>query len=414
MSIKLSRWMIAALIGFGLVLAIGACSEEEEEPKQSGTWITSDNSWDWAFFGQRLALDGDNLAVIAPGGSSQATNPSLSGLFTFTRDSATGAWTETGFNSVSTAGDSFGDSVAISGDQVMVGSRLFDVNPATDPNSNEGAVYFYTRGVTQGSLVLSKVIAGAGFLGGKVSMEGDVALASGQIGGVSGSGLLVFERDAGTRVWGMTGNIPNTVGVASLAQSGNLAIIGSISGNGPSNVTGSGVALVYQRDPGTGAWSEVAQLEADTPLAGQEFGYGVEIDGSYAAISTYSGSTGAETAFGEVYIFEDVGGTWTQVAKFTGDESAGLNYYGRSMALHGDRLLVSDTPQTGQAVQPVVLHEYRRDATSGVWSETNVLTTLNQSYQDSEGLDFSATEILIGEKSRYNMFAGAVNVMALP
>lgn len=96
-------------------------------------------------FGTSLSLSGSRIAVGAP--FSSGTPPILDVGQVYVHAFENGAWTENSYNIVNVpnqfrqAGMQFGASVAISGNDMIVGAPGEDVNGAT----NAGAVYFFRR-----------------------------------------------------------------------------------------------------------------------------------------------------------------------------------------------------------------------------------------------------------------------------
>ena len=112
-------------------------------------------------FGLSVAVSGDTVAVAAPSEDSNATgvngnqfNNSASAagaVYVFTRDTTT--WTQQAYLKASNTGadDRFGESVAVSGNTVVVGADSEDSNAtgvngnqADNSASNAGAVYVFT------------------------------------------------------------------------------------------------------------------------------------------------------------------------------------------------------------------------------------------------------------------------------
>ncbi len=139
----------------------------------------------------------------------------------------------------------------------------------------------------------------------------------------------------------------------SVSIDGDYAVIGApnaqvLSG---SSYVQSGSAYVYQRhDPGTPAdpnddfWLFQAQLIPTdlSSLSSDNFGYSVSISGDTVAVGAFGDDDVASYA-GAAYIFQkDAGGTdqWGQVQKLTHSLGEANNYFGYSVALDNDTLVV--------------------------------------------------------------------------
>jgi hypothetical protein len=153
-------------------------------------------------FGASVSLSGDMLAVGTPlrlqGDSSGAA---ASKVHIFTRTGTT--WTKQGdvTGSNTTAADSFGTSVAISRDTLVVGARS-EASTATGVNGDQGdgaaaagAVYLFIRdnnGWTQRAYIKASNTDTGDFFGGAVALSGDTlavgaASEASAIGGVNPS-----------------------------------------------------------------------------------------------------------------------------------------------------------------------------------------------------------------------------------
>lgn len=127
----------------------------------------------------------------------------------------------------------------------------------------------------------------------------------------------------------------------SVAISGNTAVVGAARApnpNNPSNVIGVQVAYVYERTgpPGSEVWSEQAILGSGI---GSGFGRAVAIDGDTIVIGAPKDS---EFGFdsGAAYIFVRDGAGWVQQAKLVPSNPQTSAYFGYSVAISGDTILI--------------------------------------------------------------------------
>ena len=108
-------------------------------------------------FGLAVAIDGDTIVVGADGEDSNGSAPTNNDLtssgaaYVFTRSGT--SWTQEGYLKASNlgAGDSFGASVGIDGDAVIVGATGESSDgsgPGNDTALNAGAAYIFTRSGT--------------------------------------------------------------------------------------------------------------------------------------------------------------------------------------------------------------------------------------------------------------------------
>ena len=166
----------------------------------------------------------------------------------------------------------------------------------------------------------------------------------------------------------------------SISGDGSIIVAGS-SYNDP-NGTDSGAAYVFEKSGST--WTQFQKIVASDGAASDHFGASVSVsrDGSTIAVgSPYDDTT---TDQGAAYIFEKVGGTWTQVQKIVqSDTLANSSFGGTGVELtdDGTTILVGasfhDTggTDTGRA--------YIFDkAANGTWSQTQILRASNGGASD--------------------------------
>ena len=237
-------------------------------------------------------------------------------------------------------GDLFGRSVAINGDDIVVGAPGHDLN-----GTESGAVYVFQNQNSVWSEV-AKLVATDGIsndrLGHSVAI-GDGYVIAGAIGtddnGFSSGAAYVFERDNGT--WSQQQKLTPANGDArkffgeAVAMSGEYAIIGA-PGIGFNNES-PGTAYIYQLIDAM--WTEIATLSPSDGAASDSFGISVAISDSIAVVGT-SQQNIAGQASGSVYVFQKNGGQWTQIDKLTASDAEARDFFGASVAVYQDELLV--------------------------------------------------------------------------
>jgi hypothetical protein len=134
-----------------------------------------------------------------------------------------------------------------------------------------------------------------------------------------------------------------------------------------------------------------------------QFGCAVAIDGDWAAIGAqYASPSGA------VYMFQRVGSSWLEMQKLTGNDPAGNNVFGFTLAMAGNVLVVGDpgSPSAGAA--------YVFENVGGVWSQTTKLLSGDPDPQDEFGIGVATTgdRILVSAPAddQHGQDAGAVYV----
>jgi hypothetical protein len=256
-------------------------------------------------FGYSVSLDGDTCVIGAVGDNDNGN--SSGSAYVFTRTGTT--WTQQAklLASDGESTDSFGKSVSINGDFIVIGAP-------SDDNSTGSAYVFERDGTTW--MQQTKLLASDGtptdHFGNSVSMSGDRIV----IGIIvyrddnSTESVYVFERDGTT--WTQTTQLvasdsePSRFG-NSVSIHGDDIIIGAPF----SGIYAYGAAYIFKYNGTT--WAQQVKLTGSgDPL--ESFGSSVSIDEEYA--TTIGMSIFNHT--GSVYIFKRNGTTWSLDAKLTG------------------------------------------------------------------------------------------------
>jgi len=274
---------------------------------QQQAYLKASNTDASDFFGFSVAVSGDTVVVGAPGEASNATGVDgnqgdnsafiAGAAYVFVRDGS-GNWAQQAYLKASNTnvGDFFGDSVAVSGDTVVVGADGEDSNatgvdgdPSDNSASSAGAAYVFVRDgsgnwAQQAYLKASNTDAGDNF-GTSVAVSGD------------------------------------TVVVGALFEDGNAT--GVDGDQGDNSATSAGAAYVFVRD-GSGTWSQQAYLKASNTDGGDNFGTSLAVSGDTVVVGANfeaSNATGVDgdqgdnsaDAAGAAYVFAapqfTVGGT---------------------------------------------------------------------------------------------------------
>jgi len=289
-------------------------------------------------FGVSVSLDGDTALVGASGDDDRgATSGST---YVFVRSGST--WTQQAKLTASdgAANDYFGISVSLSGGTALVGAWGDD-----DKGSGSGSAYVFTRSGTtwtqQAKLTASDGVASDSF-GSSVALSGDTALVSAFLdddrGSASGS-AYVFTRSGTT--WSQQAKLTAADGAGSdyfgisVALSADTALIGAYADDDKGGSSGS--AYVFTRSGAT--WSQQAKLTAADGAANDNFGYSIALSGDTALVGAYLDDDRGSNS-GSAYIFIRSGGSWSQQRKLTATDGAADDYFGYAVALSGDTALV--------------------------------------------------------------------------
>ena len=225
-------------------------------------------------------------------------------------------------------------------------------------------------------------------LGWSVAVDGDTlvigALGDDDTQNLSGS-AYVFTRVAGgwTQAGKLTASHPKEdAGFGhAVAVHGDTIVVGAYEDdyidpdNSSDNLTDSGAAYVFTK-PATG-WADMTQtarLTASDAAANDEFGTSVAVHGDTIVVGAPEEDTGAR---GSAYIFTRPADDWGNWSTLDADGKAGLtatlrgqlggDRFGRSVALHGDTVVVGayeeDDNDKGEA------YVFTKSAAIGVWDD---------------------------------------------
>ena len=151
---------------------------------------------------------------------------------------------------------------------------------------------------------------------------------------------------------------------ASLAIDGGTALVGAGGAvDSPRSV------YVFERVGGV--WTQTAKLT--TPDWGPQdyFGDSVSASGETLLVSAIRDDDRGNNC-GAAYVFEKVGGEWVQTAKLTGDDGEAYDNFGDEVSLHGDRALIGAWQDDDHGTDSGSAYVFER--AGGVWTQTAKLT----------------------------------------
>jgi len=239
------------------------------------------------------------------------------------------------------SGDLYGRNLALEGDSLVVGSIWHSSSPG------RGVAYVYQRNASHWDFVTELSAS-----------DGQAAANFGNAVGIDGTDIIVGDYQH------------------------------SLSGP-PTSVRSAGAAYVFSKSPA--GWTQTAMLSANDPTNNSQFGAAVDIRGNTALI----GSGGSAAA----YVFELVGGTWTQRQKLLPSfpDAFGLDgSFGEDVAIGDDFALVAASSHDTGSQNSGAVFAFKKTPTGYV--ETDVLTAPIPIFRGSFGasIDVSGDSVLIG------------------
>ncbi len=174
-----------------------------------------------------------------------------------------------------------------------------------------------------------------------------------------------------------------------VAVDGDTAVIGAYQDNG--NGADSGAAYVFTRNDGV--WDDGVKLTASGGAAYDNFGISVAVDGDTVVVGA-PGNDGAGADSGSVYVFVKPTGAWatsTETAKLTASDGAALDYFGYSVAVDGDTVLVGayqDDDEENDSEDSGSAYIFTKPNSSGGWADWDPMAdTETAKLTTSDGAD---------------------------
>ena len=366
-------------------------------------------------YGFSVALSRDGTMWIA--GGRYITDPSRSGYRTggarvYEWNGFTNDWVQVGQTLYGeNIDDRFGENVAISAD----GTRIAIGAPYNSSSGTRaGHVQIY-KPVNSNWTQRAKLTANDAFafdlFGGGVSIDGYTMVIGARLddddGNNSGS-AYVFTRGS-TFNWTQIAKLTASDGAAddyfgsSVSIDGDTIVIGSP--NEDVYGSNSGAAYVYTRNTAgslTSGWTQRAKLTASDGAAGDYFGHSVSIDGDTIVIGAwYDTDQGSHS--GSAYVFtRNTAGSltsgWTQRAKLTASDGAANDNFGETVSVDGDTIVIGARWNDGQNGSAYVFTRNTAGSLTSGWTQRAQLTASDGAASDMFGgnLSIDGDTVVVG------------------
>lgn len=363
-AVGISLWALAAMA----TPLRGQCGPVEIARRIAADGAMNDN------FGIAVALHGDTAVVGA--WSAAGVSPGAGAAYVLLRGG--NAWTQQAklVASDGASNDGFGVSVDVSGDTIVVGSPFA---------GTAGSAYVFMRSGAawnqQAKLTASDAAANDTF-GISVAIDGDTIVVGAEAddtsGGTDAGSAYVFTRSGS--FWSQQAKLTAVDGAAddrfgcSVSLSEHSAIIGA-QGDDISGGSSLGSAYVFNRCGSV--WSQQAKLTASDGAANDAFGVSVCISGDSAIVGANGDNTTAGTDAGSAYVFSRIGDAWTSSIKLTPGDAAEADQFGNSVAIEGDTALIGAyTDDVGGSDNVGSAYVFTRidDPCAGGWAQQTKLT----------------------------------------
>ena len=360
---------------------------------QAAKLTTSDGAADDEF-GWSVSVDGNTAvvgALMENGGQGKA--------YVYIRQS--GAWSQVAKLTASdgAANDQFGVSVAVNGDTVVVGAHQDD-----DNNINSGSAYVFTKpangwadATETAKLTASDGTVGSRF-GGSVSVDMDTVAVGARLeddNNIDSGSAYVFTKPGtgwagGTETAKLTasdGAVNDQFG-RSVAVDGDTVVVAAHGDD--DNGADAGSAYVFTK-PNTGGWTdatETAKLTASDGAGGDYFGISIAVDGDTVVVGAYLDDTSSADT-GSAYVFTKPNTGWadaTETAKLTASDWGSGDYFGLSVAVEGNTVVVGAAQDDDNGYNSGSAYVFKKPADGWVTAtETAKLTASDGAADDNFG-----------------------------
>lgn len=278
-------------------------------------------------FGYSVAVSGDYAIVGA-----RKKNGDTGAAYIYVRKGASWVEQQKITASDATTGDMFGTAVGISGNYAIVG--------ASGKNTTEGAAYIFGRsGTTWTELAKLDRPASSKYFGNSVAISGDTVI----VGNYQVKEAYAFARSGATwplqqKLVPKDGTEISSFGEA-VAISGDTVIIGA--GHYCNTGTTSKAAAYFFTRTGT-VWTEQQKIADPDPTNNDGFGSAVSLSGDWAIIGS-GGYDKAKENTGTAYIYERSGSAWTLRQQLKNPDDAEGDLFGNNVALSGKHAVICST-----------------------------------------------------------------------
>lgn len=320
-------------------------------------------------FGASVAINGDTVAIGALLGDSIANADDEGAVYIYERNQG-GAnnWGLTKKISASDGsnGDSFGWSVALSGDRLVVGANF--------NNSSRGAAYLFERDYDpdnpgtpladnwgERKKLTASNAANNDQFGYAVALSNETLLVSAYLGDAGagsdnkGAAYIFQCNQGGADNWGEVKKLAASDGTlndhfgAAVALHNDTAVVGAPDDDDAGNSSGS--AYVFLRNQGgSNNWGQIKKLTAGDAALNDQFGFAVAVDGDIAVVGAYVDNVSGNTDQGSAYAFmrdydpsqpgTPLTNNWGQFKQIKAGDGTGFDQFAYAVAFQGETLIV--------------------------------------------------------------------------
>jgi len=348
-------------------------------------------------------------------------------------DSNTSSWTQ--FQKIVASdratGDIFGNSVAFNGSYILIGASGYNI---------EGAAYFFkfdsiTAGWVQTQKIKQEFQGADDNFGCSVSMTATHAVIGVSLKSINdgvreyqdAGAAFIYVFNSSALEWEKWQEQQMIVAsdksfVSEFGHSvsiyGNYIVVGSPGADNGGN------SYVFYGNPsppiGQPVWTEMQIIKASDYAVDDHFGSSVSIYYDYFVVGDYSEDEDVAggntlTSSGSAYIFryDSKNSVWSQRQKITASQRAIADYFGTSVAIYDNYILVGaigedeDANNTNTMANPGSVYFFKYNSTSATWAQNQKIVASNREDNSDFGraIAMNANNIIIGSPKKDGAFS---------
>jgi LPXTG-site transpeptidase (sortase) family protein len=312
-------------------------------------------------FGYTVAIDGNTAVIGARNADPDLGGGSIEGAgaaYVYVHDGKTWVLDAKLTAKDPSPRDTFGVSVAISGNTILIGATGVDLPDEDDDEEDgqlkeAGAAYVFAR--ISGEWVQQAILTAADraeddSFGSAVALYKNTAVVAAEskdLFSLVDVGAAYVFYNSGGKNWKQQAKLlppdpwlGDNFG-ASVAVHGNLVAVGATQLD-PTDVSGPGKVILFKRDGVT--WTQEAYLEEENGRSGDAFGNSVDIYGRTVVVGATRADprsgTGRITSAGAAYVYTDNGNEWVETAALTAPYGLPFDQFGQSVGIYGDTIVI--------------------------------------------------------------------------
>jgi len=291
-------------------------------------------------FGKSVSLSNE-YAVIGAFGD-RGKGPYTGAVYVYKKEATTWSCSQKLTASDGDQYDTFGYSVSLSNDFLIIGAKSDISNGAST-----GSAYIFKliNGVwTEITKIIPQDGANMDSFGSSVSISDNYAIVGSynddDNGDNSGSAYIYSRKD---NSWSFQSKILPNDGTSnanfgfSVSISDDFAIVGAVFDD--ENGINSGSAYIFDHD--IDGWKQSVKLISNDTIYGDNFGHSVSIFNSYAAAGSIYNNNGA------VYIFKNINGKWNYFNKLSDYNGSMCDNFGYAVAI-SDEYIIAGSPKSDE------------------------------------------------------------------